>query len=112
MYSPQVLDHFENPRNAGDLPDASARIQVENPVCGDILELAIKVDKGVIVAARFRARGCVASVACASRLTEEVVGRSIADARSLRRETLVAALGGLPEGSDHASHLAMDALMQ
>jgi len=56
MYSPQVLDHFERPRNSGDLPEASARARVENPVCGDILELAVKVEKGMIVAARFRAR--------------------------------------------------------
>ena|SRR5205823_15024017 len=112
MYSAQVLDHFENPRNSGDLPEASARVRVENPVCGDILELAVKVEKGIIVAVRFRARGCVASVACASRLTEEMIGRSIEEAQEFRRETLLKALGGLPAGSDHASHLAMDALSQ
>src|SRR5947208_11499267 len=107
MYSAQVLDHFENPRNSGDLPDASVRVRVENPVCGDILELAVKVEKGIIVAVRFRARGCVASVACASRLTEELAGKSLAQGQALKREAIVEALGGLPAGSDHASHLAM-----
>jgi|SRR4029077_6074228 nitrogen fixation NifU-like protein len=110
MYSPQVLDHFEHPRNAGELPDASARVQVENPVCGDVLEFSVKVDGGIITAARFRARGCVASVACASRLTEMVLGASIAEAEKIDREALVESLDGLPEGSAHAGHLAIDAL--
>ena len=110
MYSPQVLDHFEHPRNAGELPYASARIQVENPVCGDVLELAIKIENGKITDARFRARGCVASVACASRLTEMLQGSPLTSAEKLSREDLVTSLGGLPEGSSHAAHLAMDAL--
>ncbi len=110
MYSPQVLDHFEHPRNSGELPDASARVQVENPVCGDILEFAIKVENGTVANARFRARGCVASVACASRLTEMVIGDSIGNARTISNEALVESIGGLPEGSSHAAHLAMEAL--
>lgn len=110
MYSPQVLDHFEHPRNAGELPEATASAHVENPVCGDVLELALKIENGVITAAQFRAKGCVASVACASRLTVMLVGRSVAEGQKTSRESLVESLGGLPEGSIHASHLAMDAL--
>jgi nitrogen fixation NifU-like protein len=110
MYSPQVLDHFEHPRNSGELPEASARVQVENPVCGDVLEFALKVEAGVITGARFRARGCVASVACASRLTEMLVGKQVTDAARIGASSLIEALGGLPQGSSHAADLAADAL--
>jgi nitrogen fixation protein NifU and related proteins len=110
MYSAQVLDHFEHPRNAGEVPDANASVQVENPACGDILRLSAKVSDGHITDIRFRAKGCVPSMACASLLTEMVKGRTLAEARQLRREQLVAAAGALPAASMHASHLALDAL--
>ena len=110
MYSPRVLAHFENERFAGELPDADVSVQVDNPACGDILRLSLKTQDGRISDARFRARGCVASIASASQLCELLVGRSVADARALRREEIVAALGGMPEASVHASHLALDAL--
>jgi nitrogen fixation protein NifU and related proteins len=110
MYSPQVLDHFENPRNAGEMTDASARVQVENPVCGDVLEVALKTENGIITHARFRARGCVASVACASRLTEMLVEIPVANLQKITREALVESLGGLPQGSQHAADLSLDAL--
>lgn len=110
MYSPQVLNHFEHPRNAGEVPDADASVQVENPACGDILRLSAKISDGRIADIRFRAKGCVPSMACASLLTEMVRGRTLAEARQLRREQLVAAAGTLPPASMHASHLAMDAL--
>jgi nitrogen fixation protein NifU and related proteins len=112
MYSPQVLNHFEHPRNTGELPDATARGQVENPVCGDVLELALKVENGIIIAARFRARGCVASVACSSRLTEILVGRSLTETAEISRENLIESLGGLPQGSTHAADLALEALAE
>ncbi len=110
MYSPQVLDHFENPRNAGEVSDADASVQVENPACGDILRLSAKVAEGRVADIRFRAKGCVPSMACASLLTEMVKGRTLAEARQLRREQLVTAAGSLPPASIHASHLALDAL--
>lgn len=110
MYSAQVLNHFQNPRNAGELPDADASVQLENPACGDVLKLALKVSGGRIVAARFKAKGCVPAMACGSLLTEMLVGRSLQEVRHLNREQLVAAIGGLPKESLHASHLAMDAL--
>jgi NifU-like protein involved in Fe-S cluster formation len=72
--------------------------------------LAIKVEEERITQAKFRSRGCVAAIACASQLTEMISGRTIAEVRGFRREQLVEALGGLPEASVHASHLAMDAL--
>ena len=110
MYSPQMLDHFEHPRNGGEVSDADASVQVENPACGDILRLSAKISDGRIADIRFRAKGCVPSMACASLLTEMVKGRTVAEARQLRREQLVAAAGTLPPASMHASHLAMDAL--
>jgi len=110
MYSPELLDHFEHPRNAGDVVNADATVQVENPACGDILKLTLKVADGYIAEIRFLAKGCVPAMACGSALTELVRGKAIEAARGLRREDLVQAVGGLPETSIHASHLAMDAL--
>ena len=110
MYSNQVLDHFEHPRNAGAIADADASARIENPACGDILELTLKVDGDQIAEICFRARGCVAAMACGSALTELVRGKSMGAARKLTREELLRAVGGLPQASSHASHLAMDAL--
>jgi nitrogen fixation NifU-like protein len=110
MYSAEVLDHFEHPRNAGTIADADASARIENPACGDILELTIKIADGRIAEIRFRAKGCVAAMACGSALTELVRGKSTDEARKLTREELLRAVGGLPQASSHASHLAMDAL--
>ncbi len=109
MYSPQLLDHFQNPRNAGEVLNPDASVQIENPACGDILKLSARISDDRITEIRFRAKGCVPAMACASLLTELLVGRTLEDARSLRREELVLKIGGLPEASVHASHLAWDA---
>ena len=76
MYSPQLLDHFEHPRNAGELADADARVRVENPACGDILELAVKVEGNCIQEIRFLAKGCVPAMACGSLITEMAAERA------------------------------------
>jgi nitrogen fixation NifU-like protein len=110
MYSRQLLDHFEHPRNPGEVAHADATAQVVNPACGDILQLSLKVAKGHIAEIRFLAKGCVPAMACGSALTELVCGVTLEAARGLRREEIVQAVGGLPEASAHASHLAMDAL--
>jgi NifU-like protein involved in Fe-S cluster formation len=110
MYSPRLLDHFEHPRNTGEVANPDSSVQLENPACGDILKLSLKITDGRITEIRFLAKGCVATVACASTLTELVQGRSIQEARELRREEIVTAVDGLPDASVHASHLAMDAL--
>jgi nitrogen fixation protein NifU and related proteins len=110
MYSPQLLDHFEHPRNAGEVTNPDASAQVENPGCGDVLKLTVRVADGRISEVRFRAKGCVPAMACGSALTELVKGTTLPEARSLRAEDVVKAVGGLPEASGHASHLAMDAL--
>ena len=110
MYSAQVLDHFEHPRNAGEVPEADASVQVENPACGDVLRLSATMAEGRIADIRFLAKGCVPSMACASLLTEMVKGRTLQQARLLRREQLLEAAGGLPPASTHAGQLALDAL--
>ena len=109
MYSPQLLDHFQNPRNAGDLANADAVVELENPVCGDVLRLSLKLHNGQIEA-RFKAKGCVPSMACASALTELVRGKTVSEAAKLRRDDLTKAVGGLPQASTHAAQLALDAL--
>ncbi len=110
MYSPQVLDHFQHPRNVGEIAAPDVAVTVENPACGDIMQLSLKLAGGRVAEVRYRTKGCVTAIACGSRLTEMLAGRSVADLRSLRREELVASLGGLTNESMHASHLAMDAL--
>lgn len=110
MYSAELLDHFQNPRNAGEIktPDATARL--ENPACGDILELALKLEGDRIADIRFRAKGCVPAMGCGSAITELTKGKTIEEARSVSREDVVRHVGGLPLASTHASHLAMDTL--
>lgn len=110
MYSAQVLDHFEHPRNAGAIESPDASVQIENPACGDILKLTLKLSGGRIEEIRFLAKGCVASMACGSALTELASGRTIEQASALSREDLIRSVGGLPPASAHASHLALDAL--
>jgi nitrogen fixation protein NifU and related proteins len=110
MYSARLLDHFEHPRNAGDLADADARARMENPACGDILELSIKVHGGRIREIRFRAKGCVPAMACGSLITQLVDGKTVDDAVAITKETVAQEIGGLPAASGHAAQLAVDAL--
>ena len=111
-YSEKVLDHFEHPRNVGDLADPDAVATLEHPVCGDVMKLAIKVNDGHISQVGYRTRGCVASIAAGSCLTEMILGKSLEEAAGLTREQLVEALGGLTNASMHASHLAIDVVQQ
>jgi len=110
MYSPQVLDHFEHPRNAGELNNPDAFAQVENPACGDILKLTLRVDQGRITEARFRSKGCVPAMACGSMITELLLAKELTQARMITSQDLIAALGGLPPASGHAAQLAIDTL--
>lgn len=110
MYSAQLLDHFQNPRNGGDLPDPDATAEIENPACGDVLRLSLRLNAGRIAEARFKAKGCVPAMACGSALTELLASKSPAEARSLRREDVISAVGGVPQASTHAAQLAMDVL--
>ena len=112
MYSKQVLDHFEHPRFAGEVKDPTVSVELENPACGDRLRLTLRIEGEQIVEVRFKAKGCVPSMACASRLAEMMNGMRVRDAQALTREDLVNSLGGLPEASTHAGFLAMDALAE
>jgi nitrogen fixation NifU-like protein len=110
VYSAELLDHFQNPRNAGHVENPNATARLENPVCGDVLELSLKMDGDRIADIRFLAKGCVPSMACGSAITELAQGKTVAAAQEIRREELLARVGGLPEASSHAAHLALDAL--
>jgi len=110
MYSEAVLDHFQNPRNAGTLDAPSASISVENPVCGDILELSARMEAGRIAEVRFRTRGCVTALACSSLLTEMLRGKTPAEARAINAEQISEVLGGLPPATLHGAQLARDAV--
>ncbi|PYT84068.1 MAG: iron-sulfur cluster assembly scaffold protein [Acidobacteria bacterium] len=110
MFSEAVLDHFRNPRNAGELRDATAAVEVTNPVCGDVLRLFARFESGRIAEARFLCRGCTTSIACASLLTEELRGRTPAEARGITAEFLSLALGGLPPATFHGAQLAAEAV--
>jgi nitrogen fixation protein NifU and related proteins len=110
MFSDAVLDHFQNPRNAGELPRADAKVEVSNPVCGDVLQLAVRIEGERIVEARFLCRGCTTSIACASLLTEQLRDRTLNEARALTAQSLSHALGGLPAATFHGAELAADAI--
>ena len=110
MYSPQLLDHFERPHNAGEIDGADAIAEIENPACGDILRLSLKLDAGRIVDIRFKAKGCVPAMACGSAITELVLGKTVGEARTVVRQDVVNAVGGLPQASSHAAQLALDVL--
>ena len=109
MFSREVLDHFQNPRNAGELEGATASVEVSNPVCGDVLRLAVKVEQGRIIEARFLCRGCTTSIACASLLTELLTGSLPEALGEVTAEALAARLGGLPASTMHGAVLAADA---
>ena len=110
-YSDVLLDHYEHPRNVGDLPGADAVSLVHNPACGDVVRLALRVEEGRIVEARFRGQGCAAAVAAASMLTELLTGRTIDEALSVDEATLEERLGGVPPRRVHALALAREALL-
>src|SRR5437762_1504311 len=110
MFSEAVLDHFRNPRNAGELPGAAATIEVSNPVCGDILKLFARFESGRVGEVRFLCRGCTTAIACASLLTEQLRGRTLAEAREITPESISISLGGLPQATFHGAQLAADAV--
>jgi nitrogen fixation protein NifU and related proteins len=110
VYSPEVLDHFQNPRNAGTVAEPDATAQLENPACGDILKLSLKLEGGRIADIRFLAKGCVPAMACGSAITELAKGKTVDAARQLSKEDVLQKVGALPEASGHASHLALDTL--
>jgi nitrogen fixation NifU-like protein len=112
MYSERVMDHFTNPRNVGDMPDADGVGTVGNPTCGDAMKIYIKVKDGKIVDAKFKTFGCGAAIAVSSMVTEMVKGKTLDEALAISKETVANELGGLPPQKMHCSNLGADALKQ
>lgn len=110
MFHSKLLDHFERPRNGGPLNDATHRATLENPACGDVLELAVRVEGGRVAAVSFKAKGCVPAMACGSAVTELIAGKSLDLARKTTREDVLNAVGEVPPQSGHALDLALDAV--
>jgi nitrogen fixation NifU-like protein len=112
MFSEAVLDHFQAPRNVGEIPNATARVEVTNPLCGDVLHLSAQLTDGRITEVRFLCQGCATAIACASFLTVELTKKTLEEARAITANSLSNALGGLPPATHHAAELAVDALTQ
>jgi nitrogen fixation NifU-like protein len=111
QYSEKVMEHFRNPHNVGEIPDADGIGNVGNPVCGDIMRLYIKVDgQGTITDAKFKTFGCGAAIATSSMVTDLVRGKTIEDALKISNRAVAEALGGLPKIKMHCSVLAEEAL--
>jgi len=110
LYSKKVIEHFQSPRNVGEIKDADGVGTVGNPSCGDIMKMYIKVDNGIITDIKFKTFGCGAAIATSSITTEMVRGKSIEEAEKLTRNQVAEALGGLPPIKMHCSNLATDAL--
>ena len=110
MYTAQVMDHFENPRNVGELADANGVGEVGNAKCGDIMKMFLKIENGIIVDVRFKTYGCASAIATSSIATEMIKGQPIEDALKLSNKAVVEALGGLPPHKIHCSVLAEQAI--
>lgn len=110
MYSDKVMDHFQNPRNVGEITDADGIGEEGNPRCGDIMKLWIKVEDGRITDAKFKTFGCGAAIATSSMITELVIGKTIDEAEQISNKAVANALDGLPPVKMHCSNLAADAL--
>jgi nitrogen fixation NifU-like protein len=110
MYSPVVMEHFNNPRNAGAMEDPDGVGEVGNPACGDMMTFYIKVKDDTIVDVKFQTFGCVAAIAVSSMVSEMALGKKLADARQITNRLVAETLGGLPQNKMHCSNLGADAL--
>jgi nitrogen fixation NifU-like protein len=108
--SPELIEHFRNPRNVGELAAPTVAIEVSNPICGDILRLSALIEAGRIAQSRFKVRGCTASIAAGSALTELIAGRDKISLKSLTALDIEQAVGGLSNESKHAAALCLDAV--
>ena len=110
MYTDKVMDHFQNPRNVGELADPDGIGEVGNPVCGDIMKIYLKIRDERIEDVKFKTFGCGAAIATSSIATEMIKGKTLDEALTLSREAVAEALGGLPPNKMHCSNLAADAV--
>lgn len=109
-YSEKVMDHFNNPRNMGEIQNPDGAGQVGNPTCGDMMQIQIKVDDGIIREAKFKTFGCVAAIATSSISTEMIIGKTLEEAEKLTNDAVAQALDGLPPHKRHCSVLAAEAI--
>lgn len=105
MYSPEFVDHFQNPRNVGELLPPAVVVDVENPICGDRLRISLRAPMGVIVEVRYKMRGCAASIAAGSALAEWLQGKNEEDLKKFEPAVIEVALGGLANESKHVAQL-------
>ena len=110
VYSGKVMEHFENPRNVGEIPGADGTGEVGNPVCGDIMKVFIKVKDNIITDIKFKTFGCGAAIATSSMITEMAKGKTLEEALKVSNKDVAEALDGLPPQKMHCSNLAADAL--
>jgi nitrogen fixation protein NifU and related proteins len=110
MYSERLLEHFQNPRNVGELAPPAISLEVSNPACGDILRLSVLIEEGRVREARYKVRGCTASIAGGSALTELLVGKAWPEVGRINAAAIEAAVGGLAPESKHAAVLGADAV--
>ena len=110
MHSEQLLEHFKNPRNVGQLPPPAVTVDANNPACGDLMRLAARFENGRVAEVRYQVRGCTASIAAGSALTAWMEGKTPAELRSLAPVIIEQALGGLEPASRHAAVLCVDAV--
>ena len=110
MYSEKVMDHFTNPRNVGEIPDADAVGEVGNAKCGDIMKIYMKIENDVIVDIKFQTFGCASAIATSSMATELIKGKTVEEALELSNKAVVEALDGLPPAKVHCSVLAEEEL--
>ncbi|HTR34389.1 MAG TPA: iron-sulfur cluster assembly scaffold protein [Bryobacteraceae bacterium] len=108
MYSEAFLDHFKNPRNVGEFEPPAVTVEISNPACGDILRLSARFEDGRVAEVRYKVRGCTASIASGSALTEWMTGKTRAELAALKTDTIEAAVGGLIPESKHAAVLCVD----
>jgi nitrogen fixation NifU-like protein len=110
MYSQSILDHFQNPRNVGELAPPAVTVEVSNPACGDILRLSVLFDGNRAAEVRYKTRGCTASIAAGSVLTEWIAGKTQAELGQLKPSMIEQAVGGLAAESKHAAVICVDAV--
>lgn len=110
MYPERLLEHFQNPRNVGELPPPAVTVEVSNPACGDIMRLAVRFENGVAVEVRYKVRGCTASIAAGSALTEWLTGKTPEQIARFAPAVVDEAVGGLAAESKHAAVLCADAV--
>jgi nitrogen fixation NifU-like protein len=111
MYSNKIIDHFQNPRNMGEIKNPDVKARVGNKVCGDVMEIYLNIDNNnKITKAKFQTFGCAAAIATSSIITELVIGKSVSEAQKIKPKDIDSSLGGLPNIKKHCADLSIEAL--